>query len=82
MNQHIHCIIKDCHYWQQGNKCTANEILVATDEFGAKYPEEMDAHMAAQLTPESAGNCTTTCCKSFMPNGSNYKTLDGIKKMK
>ena len=82
MNQHIHCIVSDCNYWQQGNKCVANEILVATDEFGTKYPEEVDAHMATQLTPESAGNCMTTCCKSFIPNNSKYKTFDGVKKMK
>lgn len=82
MNQHIHCIVSDCNYWEQGNKCVANEILVATDQFGATNPEEIDAHKANQLKPESAGDCMTTCCKSFIPKDSPYKTQDGIKKMK
>ena len=82
MKQHIHCIVNDCHYWEQGNKCVANEILVTTDDFGAKYREEIDAHMAAQLTPQSAGDCMTTCCKSFIPKDSKYNSFDGVKKMK
>lgn len=81
MAQHIHCIVNDCHYWENGNKCAANEILVATDKFGANYAEEIDAHMASQLTPQSAGDCMTTCCKSYIPKNSNYTTYDSVKKM-
>lgn len=82
MNQHIHCIVNNCHYWESGNKCMANEILVATDDFGADNPEEIDAHMASKLTPDSADDCMTTCCKSFIPNDSKFTDLDGIKRMK
>lgn len=82
MNQHIHCIVSDCHYYEQGNKCVANEILVATDQFGASQPEQIDAQMAMQLTPETAGNCMETCCKSFIPKDSKFTSTDGIKKMK
>lgn len=82
MNQHIHCIVSDCHYWEQGNVCMANEILVATDEFGAENPEEIDAHMASSLSPQSAGDCMTTCCKSFIPKDSKYANLDEITRMK
>jgi len=82
MKQHIHCIVNDCHYWQEGNTCTANEILVASDEFGSNHPEEVDAHMAANLIPQPAGDCMTTCCKSYIPQDSPYTTLDGVKKMK
>lgn len=82
MNQHIHCIVKDCHYFQEGNKCVANEILVATDSFGASQLEEVDAQMSSSLTPETAGNCMTTCCKSYIPKNSPYTGLDSINKMK
>ncbi|NLC12225.1 MAG: DUF1540 domain-containing protein [Firmicutes bacterium] len=80
MDQHIHCIVNDCHYWKNGNKCAANEILVATDSFGADNPEEIDAQMATQLTPQSAGNCMTTCCKTFVPKDSKYAGIDDVKK--
>ncbi|KUO64336.1 MAG: hypothetical protein APF84_09875 [Gracilibacter sp. BRH_c7a] len=82
MQQHIHCIVEDCHYYQPGNKCVANEILVATDQFGASQPEQIDAHMSSQITPESAGTCMQTCCKSYIPKNSQNIAADGVKKMK
>lgn len=81
MNQHIHCIVNDCHYWQQGNKCEANEILVSTDAFGASRPDRVDAVMASQLPPASAGNCMATCCKTYAPKDSTRSKVDGVQKM-
>ncbi|MDD4238256.1 MAG: DUF1540 domain-containing protein [Desulfotomaculaceae bacterium] len=81
MNQHIHCIVNDCHYWSQGNNCIANEILVATDQFGNNQPDQIDASIANQLTPSTAGSCMSTCCKSYVTKDSNKTGADGIKKM-
>ena len=80
MSQHIHCIVNDCHYWQQGNMCVATEILVTTDQFGAKEPDSVDASAAKQLTPEAAGSCMETCCKTYVAKGDNVKA-DKVKKM-
>lgn len=79
--QHIHCIINNCHYWSNGNKCAANEILVATDQFGQKQPDKVDASMASQLTPSGVSNCWDTCCKSYVPKNSDKTTVDGITRM-
>lgn len=81
MHQHIHCIVNDCHYWQQGNKCGANEILVSTDGFGANNEDRIDASMASQLSPESAGNCMSTCCKTYVTKGSENVNVDQITKL-
>ncbi|MFZ5645856.1 MAG: DUF1540 domain-containing protein [Bacillota bacterium] len=81
MNQHIHCIVNDCHYWDHGNMCKANEILVSTDEFGASRPDRIDATMAKQLTPAHAGNCMATCCKTYVKKATNEINADGIKRM-
>lgn len=81
MNQHIHCIVSDCHYWQQGNKCVASEILVSTDSFGASRPDRIDATMAGQLTPGTAGTCMATCCKTYVARGSADVRMDGVKRM-
>jgi glutamine cyclotransferase len=78
--QHIHCIVNDCHYWSQGNKCHANEILVTTDQFGASQPDRIDCEMAKELTPETAGSCMETCCKTYVKKGGSVKA-DGVKKM-
>jgi hypothetical protein len=81
VSQHIHCLVNDCHYWHQGNKCGANEIMVATDEFGSSQPDTIDATMATQFAPMAAGSCMSTCCKSYVTKGSNQINADGIKRM-
>lgn len=79
--QHIHCIIDNCHYYGQGNKCMAKEILVATDEFGRNQPDSVDCEMAAELSPQKAGTCMDTCCKSYVPKNSDKINVDNVKKL-
>lgn len=80
MNQHIHCTVSNCHYWNQGNMCHANEILVVSDQFGDSQPDNVDATMAKQLSPTPVDTCMATCCKSFVPAGSTQVGVDGIKR--
>ena len=67
-----------------GNKVTCvllMKSLVATDKFGASQPDKVDATMAKQLTPQNAGTCMETCCKTYVPKGSNKHTVDGVNKL-
>jgi hypothetical protein len=80
MNQNIHCLISNCHYWSHGNKCEANEIIVTHDKFGAEQPDRIDAHMANQLTPSPVDNCMSTCCKTFVLSGTSEINVDGVKR--
>lgn len=79
--QHIHCIVSNCHYWASGNKCGANEILVTSDAFSAKEPDSVDATRATQLKPTTSSDCMETCCKTFVNKGSENTSADGVKKM-
>ena len=81
MSQHIHCIVSDCHYWDRGNMCKANEILVSTDDFAARQPDRVDCTMAKQLTPQNAGNCMATACKTYVSKGSPDINVDNVKRM-
>lgn len=81
MNQHIHCIVNDCHYWNQGNMCKANEILVSTDDFARQKPDRVDAKAAAQLSPMAAGSCPATACKTYVAKNSKDINADGITRM-
>ncbi|MGE5530390.1 MAG: DUF1540 domain-containing protein [Patescibacteria group bacterium] len=81
MNQHIHCIVDNCHYWKQGNLCDANEIVITSDRFGAEQPDRVDATMAGRLTPTQAGNCMETCCKTFVPQGSDKIGVDRVTRL-
>ncbi|MDD4170220.1 MAG: DUF1540 domain-containing protein [Desulfotomaculaceae bacterium] len=81
MNQHIHCIVSDCHYYSTGNKCSANEIVVVSDQFGASQPDSVDASMASELTPGQASTCMETCCKTFVHKNSDKINADGNYKL-
>lgn len=78
--QHIHCTVNNCHYWQTGNKCAANEIVVVSDSFAAAAPDRVDANMAKQLQMTPSNTCMETCCKTFVKQGSGNENLDGVYK--
>ncbi len=78
--QHIHCLVATCHYWDQGNMCQANEIVVTSDSFGASQPDEVDAKRAKALSPTPADSCMETCCKTFVTKQGDPK-VDGVQKM-
>ncbi|MHB8171631.1 MAG: DUF1540 domain-containing protein [Thermincolia bacterium] len=81
MNQHIHCSVSNCHYWVQGNKCEANEIVVVSDSLANQYPDNIDAPKAATIPATPANTCMATCCKTFVQQGSNKTNVDGVNKM-
>lgn len=81
MNQHIHCSVNNCHYWEQGNKCHANEIVVTSDSFGSSMPERIDATQASSMSATPAESCMETCCKTFVEKGSGSIELDGVTKI-
>mgnify|MGYP000969588329 CR=1 FL=1 len=79
-NQHIHCLVDSCHYWSDGNRCQANEIMVTSDSFGASQPYEVDAKQSMALSPTPANTCMDTCCKTFVPHEGNIE-VDEIERM-
>lgn len=79
--QHIHCIVSNCHYWENGNSCQANEILVTSDAFGSQQPDRVDATTAKSLEPTVTSDCMSTCCKTFVEKGSGKIQDDGITRM-
>lgn len=78
--QHIHCLVDTCHYWGEGNRCQAREIMVTSDSFGASQPDEVDARQAKTLDPTPADSCMETCCKTFVSKKGDTK-VDGVRRM-
>ncbi|MDS1029216.1 DUF1540 domain-containing protein [Bacillota bacterium LX-D] len=79
--QHIHCSISNCHYWEEGNKCQAQEILVTSDLVADAMPSNYDAHQAGlQMDSTPVDDITKTCCKTFVEKGSNETKADDIKR--
>ncbi|MDD2401792.1 MAG: DUF1540 domain-containing protein [Clostridia bacterium] len=66
MEQNINCIVNDCQYYSKGNQCTANKVLVTTNQFSENHSDNLDYEMANELSPQRAGNCTSTCCATYV----------------
>jgi hypothetical protein len=70
----VYCTVRNCHYWADGEHCTAEQILITTDHIGRIYPELVDAGSAGDIArqhgPTEADGCTETCCKTFRARGS------------
>ena len=81
MNQNIRCTVGDCHYWNAGNVCAANQILVTTDNIAAAAPAQIDANMAHVIAPTAAGLSMATACKTYVQKGSNQVFADGNVRM-
>ncbi len=74
----VHCTVSNCHYWKSNNLCDASEILIATDNWAAQAPDRIDAMQASTLSQDSAHTCMDTCCKTFVPKGSQDRHQDSI----
>ncbi|NLO88806.1 MAG: DUF1540 domain-containing protein [Clostridia bacterium] len=79
-NQNIMCTISSCHYWTQGNRCNAEEILVTSDAMAQKQPDSIDAPRAEALQAVSANSSMEACCKTFVHKNSDKINVDGVLK--
>lgn len=65
----VSCTVRNCHYWAEGEHCTAEKILITTDHIGQRYGESLDAGDAGRLArahgATDAAGCADTCCKTF-----------------
>ncbi|MDD2421249.1 MAG: DUF1540 domain-containing protein [Heliobacteriaceae bacterium] len=57
----INCTVDNCTYWNNGNTCTAKQIVVQNDRSGGFPP---DSNLA-QLSPTPAQKNDETCCQTF-----------------
>ena len=63
MPANVRCTVNSCVYWDEGNRCGADEILVT----GASA-KERDAEMeVASLEPTPTRTSAQTECKTFKP---------------
>lgn len=81
-NQHIHCSIDNCQYYDEGNICVASEIFVVSDRTGAEKPDSYDHKMASSAPREQAQSCMDTCCKTFVPKESDKIKEDKATRLK
>jgi len=64
----VHCTVKNCTWWDD-NYCSAEGILITSDEVGDALPERYDYQetqsIVQQFGQTPVDSCTSTCCKTF-----------------
>ncbi|HHU60679.1 MAG TPA: DUF1540 domain-containing protein [Natronincola sp.] len=76
----VNCSVNNCHYWTQGNICGASSIMITADHVGYDKPDSFDAPQASTAPPSPVDSCMETCCKTFVPKGSEHIEEDGVYK--
>jgi len=61
----LNCTVNSCKYWQQGNLCTAQQIIIQNDQSGGVSPNASLSSLSA--TP--ASSIDQTCCQTFKYKG-------------
>lgn len=76
----VYCTVNNCYYWDDGNRCGAERILITLDKIGRQL-EASDDHniqgVIAQAGPTPADHSMETCCHTFRPRarGAEETTL-------
>ena len=68
---HVHCTVENCKWFEQPNLCIAEKILVVSDDFAKKLPNETDVEESNQIVNQEGlspiTECYQSCCKTFVP---------------
>jgi hypothetical protein len=64
----VKCSVANCEYWDQGNNCGADLIMIDIDAHArAKYKEEFAGENFDTEHKDSAPSSANTCCHTFEP---------------
>lgn len=65
MPEGVKCSVANCSYWEQGNRCSANEIMVDIDKHAeVDYGSEFSGSLGSNHK-DTAPESSLTCCHTF-----------------
>lgn len=64
MPENVRCTVSNCVYWDKGNWCAAEAILITTDDKSHVHDDKMEI---GALSETLASTSTQTNCKTFEP---------------
>lgn len=67
----VRCSVSNCEYWNEGNKCVADTIMIEIDQHAdAKFNEEFAGESFDTEHQDYAASVSNTCCHTFSPKKS------------
>lgn len=79
---HVHCTVENCQWWQSPNLCSAEKIVIVSDESARDLPNEVDVEQINQIVSQtglsSINDCSECCCKTFVPRDKFQRGEGGI----
>ncbi|GAA0380257.1 DUF1540 domain-containing protein [Bacillus horti] len=64
----VNCTVSNCTYWDEGNKCGADSILIHIDQHANEdYEVEAGKIIGEDDYEIEANSVANTCCHTFKP---------------
>lgn len=64
----VKCSVSNCHFWAEGNSCSADQILIEVDGQAANA-HDTEFAVEAGIEQHHAAKSAATCCETFQPKG-------------
>jgi hypothetical protein len=62
----VKCSVSNCEYWNQGNNCGADAIMIEIDQHASmKFDSEFAGESFDSDHQDHAGSTSATCCHTF-----------------
>jgi len=66
----VNCSVSNCKFWDEGNKCGADSILIEVDGHANRnYNIEAGTMVGDDQHKDRAASTAETCCHTFQPRG-------------
>lgn len=64
----VNCSVSNCKFWEEGNKCIAESILIDIDDHADRdYALETGTLIDDDRHRDYAASVSNTCCHTFTP---------------
>ncbi|MFC0216313.1 DUF1540 domain-containing protein [Paenibacillus chartarius] len=64
----VKCSVSNCTFWNEGNKCGADAIMIDVDAHAkVDYNAEFAGESFDSAHQDTANTSSTTCCHTFKP---------------
>lgn len=68
MPEGVICSVSNCTFWAQGNRCSADRIMVDIDRHArSEYDDSEFADSLDVMHRDTASDSSVTCCHTFRP---------------